>query len=67
MVMQQGQTQDDLPIRGKLKQQDDTSTRALSKLILTKALQLADDANGFPNRYLNTFLGGTKLTHYDLR
>jgi hypothetical protein len=40
---------------------------ALGKLILTKALQLADDANGFANRHVYAILCGTKLTHYDLR
>ena len=40
---------------------------ARGELILAKALQLADDADGLANGNINALFSGTKLTHYGLR
>ncbi len=41
--------------------------RAFRKLILAKALQLSNDADGLTDRDVDAFFRGTKLTHYGLR
>jgi hypothetical protein len=40
---------------------------ALGELILAKALQLANDAHGLPDRNPESTLGRAKISHYDLR
>ena len=37
------------------------------ELILAKALQLTDDADGLAKRNIDALFSGTKLTHYGLR
>ena len=67
------QINDELKRAGVQAEQQEAATKQLleslidRQLILAEALQFANDAHGFSDRYVNTFLRGTKLLHYGLR